>query len=78
MTVFVQELLNLHRGQGQDILWREQCICPTEAQYRQMVLDKTGGLFRLAVGLMQAFRSAPLDNCLSFIHLNYALLHSQS
>lgn len=29
MNVFVQELLNLHRGQGQDILWREQCSCPT-------------------------------------------------
>lgn len=27
----------------------------TEDQYRQMVLDKTGGLFRLAVGLMLAF-----------------------
>ena len=54
MHIFVQELLNLHRGQGQDILWREQCRCPSEAQYKQMVLDKTGGLFRLAVGLMQA------------------------
>ena len=29
MAIFVQELLNLHRGQGQDILWREQCCCPT-------------------------------------------------
>ena len=29
--------------------------CPTEAQYLKMVQDKTGGLFRLAVGLLQAF-----------------------
>lgn len=29
MSVFVTEMLNLHRGQGQDILWREQCTCPT-------------------------------------------------
>jgi geranylgeranyl diphosphate synthase type 3 len=29
MEIFVQELLNLHRGQGQDILWREECKCPT-------------------------------------------------
>ena len=28
-----------------------------EDQYRQMVLDKTGGLFRLAVGLMLSFAS---------------------
>lgn len=54
MTVFVQELLNLHRGQGQDILWREQCQCPSEEMYKKMVMDKTGGLFRLAVGLMQS------------------------
>ena len=53
MDVFVRELLNLHRGQGQDILWRDQLRCPTEAEYTRMVLDKTGGLFRLAVGLMQ-------------------------
>lgn len=52
---FVQELLNLHRGQGQDILWRDSCSCPTEDEYRRMVLDKTGGLFRLAVSLLQAF-----------------------
>jgi geranylgeranyl pyrophosphate synthase len=80
MAIFVNEMLNLHRGQGQDILWRETCTCPTgpspslprlppkaplspsctaalppEESYRAMVLDKTGGLFRLAVGLMQAF-----------------------
>ncbi len=55
ISVFVQELLNLHRGQGQDILWREQCQCPTEEQYMQMIKDKTGGLFRLAVGLLQSF-----------------------
>lgn len=61
LSVFVQELLNLHRGQGQDILWRDTQACPTEDEYRQMVLDKTGGLFRLATGLMQAFSEATDD-----------------
>lgn len=55
IEVFVGELLNLHRGQGQDIFWRDSMTCPTEEQYLQMVRDKTGGLFRLAVGLLQAF-----------------------
>jgi len=55
MEVFVSEMLNLHRGQGYDIMWRDQCHCPTEEEYRAMVLNKTGGLFRLSVGLMQAF-----------------------
>ncbi|KAJ8599833.1 hypothetical protein CTAYLR_005598 [Chrysophaeum taylorii] len=55
LDVFVEELLSLHRGQGQDILWRDANRCPTEDQYTRMVLDKTGGLFRLAVGTMAAF-----------------------
>jgi geranylgeranyl diphosphate synthase type 3 len=61
VKVFTEELLNLHRGQGQDILWRDRAQCPTEEQYRGMVLDKTGGLFRLAVGLMQAFSACATD-----------------
>jgi geranylgeranyl diphosphate synthase type 3 len=55
MRVFVTEMLNLHRGQGYDIYWRDSNVCPTEIQYTNMVIDKTGGLFRLAVGLLQAF-----------------------
>ncbi|GKY99939.1 hypothetical protein MPSEU_000947500 [Mayamaea pseudoterrestris] len=55
--VFLSEILNLHRGQGQDIAWREACKCPTEEEYLKMVQDKTGGLFRLAVGLLQTFAS---------------------
>lgn len=58
---FIEELLNLHRGQGWDILWRETNICPDESQYRQMVIDKTGGLFRLATRLMQAFSTNKQD-----------------
>lgn len=55
VQVFTRQLLELHRGQGLDIHWRDNYICPTEQQYRDMVLQKTGGLFGLAVGLMQLF-----------------------
>merc|ERR1712166_432925 len=48
---------------GQDILWRDTCTCPTEEQYRSMVLDKTGGLFRLAVGLLQSFSTNKTNYC---------------
>lgn len=61
MKVFVDELLNLHRGQGYDIAWRDMVRCPTEEEYLQMVKDKTGGLFRLAVGLLQAFATQHCD-----------------
>jgi len=61
MKVFVSEMLNLHRGQGYDIQWRDTASCPTEAQYTSMVTDKTGGLFRLAVGLLQSFATTYKD-----------------
>jgi geranylgeranyl diphosphate synthase type 3 len=59
--VFVEELVNLHRGQGYDILWRDTSTCPTEAEYTQMVLDKTGGLLRLGARLMQSFSACSAD-----------------
>ena len=52
--IFISELLNLHRGQGMDLYWRDTLTCPTEDDYLEMVQNKTGGLFRLAVKLMQA------------------------
>jgi geranylgeranyl diphosphate synthase type 3 len=54
MEIFTAELLNLHRGQGMDLYWRDTLTCPTEDDYLEMVQNKTGGLFRLAVKLMQA------------------------
>lgn len=67
MQVFVSEMLNLHRGQGYDIQWRDTTTCPTEEQYIQMVTDKTGGLFRLAVGLLQSF--ATTNQNINFVPL---------
>ncbi|KAF9265923.1 farnesyltranstransferase [Marasmius fiardii PR-910] len=46
------ELLNLHRGQGLDLFWRDNLVCPTEEEYVGMVNNKTGGLLRIGVKLM--------------------------
>jgi len=53
-AIVIDELLNLHRGQGLDLLWRDTLTCPSEKEYIAMVNNKTGGLFRLAVRLMMA------------------------
>jgi geranylgeranyl diphosphate synthase type 3 len=37
-----------------DLYWRDSLTCPSEADYLEMVGNKTGGLFRLAIKLMQA------------------------
>ncbi len=54
IDIYTDELINLHRGQGMDLFWRDTLTCPSEADYLEMVGNKTGGLFRLAVKLMQA------------------------
>ena len=72
LVVFTEEMLNLHRGQGRDILWRDSSRCPSEAEYIDMVKDKTGGLFRLAVRLLLCFGTAavatPADGTTPYGH----------
>ena len=48
-------MLELHHGQGMEIWWRDNFVSPSEDEYRQMVLRKCGGVFQLAVRLMQLF-----------------------
>eukprot|EP01126_Amoeba_proteus_P043635 TRINITY_DN479_c0_g2_i3.p1 TRINITY_DN479_c0_g2~~TRINITY_DN479_c0_g2_i3.p1 ORF type:complete len:199 (+),score=21.11 TRINITY_DN479_c0_g2_i3:352-948(+) len=84
INIILEEIMNLHRGQGWDIYWRDNNICPTEDQYKQMVLDKTGGLFRLGLRLLQLFSEVkkdfiPLVNSLGLyyqIRDDYINLHS--
>nr|CAD7599386.1 unnamed protein product [Timema genevievae] len=53
--VYTEQLLELHRGQGMEIYWRDNYICPSEDEYKRMTKRKTGGLFMLAIRLMQLF-----------------------
>ena len=69
VRVFSQQMLELHRGQGMEIYWRDNFSCPTEEEYREMINRKTGGLFNLAVRLMQLFSELRED----FTHLTQLL-----
>ncbi|CAL1712001.1 unnamed protein product [Somion occarium] len=60
-SVVTSELLNLHRGQGLELLWRDSLQCPTEEDYISMVNNKTGGVFRIAVKLMMAYATMNTD-----------------
>ncbi|CAH6722046.1 geranylgeranyl pyrophosphate synthase [[Candida] jaroonii] len=56
--VIVDEMLNLHHGQGIEIYWRDNkktVPIPTELQYLEMAMDKTGGLLRIIVKLLECF-----------------------
>ncbi|KAJ1798726.1 hypothetical protein LPJ59_002313 [Coemansia sp. RSA 2399] len=61
VDIFSTELLNLHRGQGMELYWRDTLTCPSEQQYMEMISHKTGGLFRLAVQLMQECSTSEAD-----------------
>lgn len=62
LHIYTEEMCNLHRGQGMDLFWRDTLTVPTEDEYLEMVGNKTGGLFRLAMKLMQA-ESPTSKNC---------------
>ncbi|SMN21217.1 similar to Saccharomyces cerevisiae YPL069C BTS1 Geranylgeranyl diphosphate synthase [Maudiozyma saulgeensis] len=53
MEIFQEELINLHRGQGLELYWRDTNTIPTIDMYFDMVANKTGGLFRLAIRMME-------------------------
>lgn len=68
IQIFEEEILNLHRGQGLELFWRDhgtqqrQRFCPSEQDYIDMVNDKTGGLLRMAVRLLQRLVLVPRKN----------------
>ncbi|GAB1309810.1 geranylgeranyl pyrophosphate synthetase [Madurella fahalii] len=68
LNIFAEELCNLHRGQGMDLYWRDSLTCPTEDDYLEMVGNKTGGLFRLGIKLMQA-ESCSLIDCVPLVNI---------
>ncbi|KAH6652868.1 geranylgeranyl diphosphate synthase [Truncatella angustata] len=68
VSIYMEELINLHRGQGMDLFWRDTLTCPTEDDYLEMVGNKTGGLFRLGIKLMQAESRSPID-CVELVNL---------
>jgi geranylgeranyl diphosphate synthase type 3 len=91
VRIYEEEMLNLHRGQGLELFWRDtevrthshedgshqengedHAFCPTEEEYIAMVNDKTGGLLRLAIRLMQALSNnrtnyVPLANLIGIL-----------
>jgi len=76
IRIYTEELLNLHRGQGMDLFWRDTLTCPSEDDYLEMVGNKTGGLFRLAIKLMQAESRSGMD-CVPLVNaigLTYQIL----
>ncbi|KAG1136665.1 hypothetical protein G6F37_002764 [Rhizopus arrhizus] len=61
VAAYTEELIHLHQGQGIELYWRDSLTCPSEEEYIDMVNNKTSGLLRLAVRLMQAATNSKID-----------------
>jgi geranylgeranyl diphosphate synthase type 3 len=76
--ILIKEMLNLHHGQGLDIYWRDYLLhsnkeLPSIEDYLCMVKNKTGGLFRLSIKLLNLFSTdhenlIPVANLLGIIY----------
>ncbi|GMF75176.1 unnamed protein product [Aspergillus oryzae] len=60
--VFIEQLKNLHCGQGLDLYWKYNTHVPTADEYMTMIDHKTGGPFRLCVRLMQGESSGKTEH----------------
>ncbi|RMZ70974.1 fusicoccadiene synthase [Pyrenophora seminiperda CCB06] len=54
VEIVLEQLEELHVGQSYDLYWTHHGICPSEAEYLEMVKKKTGGLFQLLARLLLA------------------------
>lgn len=57
-NIFVKSMVRLHIGQGTELCWRNASKCPSEEEYLQMVVGKTGELFSLGVRVMACLQES--------------------
>ena len=55
LPILLKDLERLFIGQSWDLYWSYNLICPSEEEYLSMIDHKTGALFHMLVGLMQAY-----------------------
>ncbi|XP_050453529.1 terpene synthase-like [Cataglyphis hispanica] len=61
MKMYVEQALEFHKGQGMDIFWRDNFICPNESDYEIMATRKVRGILNLIVKLMKLFSTCEQD-----------------
>ena len=47
--IFLDQLLDLHQGQGMDIWFRDNFTCPTEDEYKTLVIKSNKIIFFLKI-----------------------------
>jgi ophiobolin F synthase len=54
VDIALKNLEYLYLGQSLDLHWKYNLRCPSERSYIKMVDNKTGGMFRMLLSLLQA------------------------
>jgi len=61
MRIFAEEMIDIHRGQGLDMYWRDHAVCPDVEEYARMALGKTSGLLRIGLRLLMTLTPPFID-----------------
>lgn len=51
--IYTEQMMNIYRGQGVEISWSENSICPTEVEYYQVTSLKSASFLYIFVKWMQ-------------------------
>ncbi|XP_072939652.1 terpene synthase-like isoform X2 [Epargyreus clarus] len=61
LRVYLDRFFETLRGQGIDLYWTDNFICPTEEEHIDMLKQKAGSFFVMAVQLLQLFSNSKRD-----------------
>ncbi|XP_071559542.1 terpene synthase-like [Temnothorax nylanderi] len=61
VKILTEQLLEFNRGQGMDMYWKDNLMCPTENNYKMMAERKAGWLIKLMANLMKLFSTCEID-----------------
>ncbi|KAK7460592.1 geranylgeranyl pyrophosphate synthetase [Stygiomarasmius scandens] len=79
VSIFCEEMLELHRGQGLELWWRQNAVCPTVDEYLLMAERifnaETGALLRMSARLLMSHPFVRADQTLVDIIVNIGLLY---
>jgi len=75
MKIYNEQLLEFNRGQGMDMYWKDNFICPTKTEYTTMAVRKTSWLLNFAIKLMKLFSTyeEDLSSLITIIGLYYQI-----
>lgn len=73
--IYTEQLLELHRGQGMEIYWRDNFQCPSEDDYKEMTVKST---YFSATLLTSFFFKYKLNSNLIFFSRNWWVVHASS